>query len=161
MNNSTNSRNFEEIEQIYNKLKKDYSNIIFKKMSLLNIDKEEDISTLILEINRSLDNQEDNINSEVIDSIKFKYPFAKKKNNNKDIINIALLGKSTTGKTSFIFNLEEKIVDSISVTIGQEVFNMFGEIFNEELNITFIDTSGQERFRSLIQNHCNFSFVLY
>jgi len=155
MNSSINSRDVEEIEEIYKQLKKDNPNIIFKKMSLLDKDNKDNISTLILDINRSLDNQENNINNEVIDSVNFKYPFeTKKNNNNKDIINIALLGNSATGKTSFIYNLKEELFNiSPSPTVVPEVFNMYGEIFNEGLNITIIDTVGQERYRSLNDNH--------
>ena len=154
MNNSIDSRDVEELEQNLNKLKKENSNIIFKKMSLLDKNNKDEISNLILDINRNLDYQENNLNNEVIDSVNFKYPFKMNKNNNNNEIIIALLGKSATGKTSFIYNLREELFDkSPSPTIGEEVFNMFGEIYNEELNIGIIDTAGQERFKSLISKN--------
>ena len=73
---------------------------------------------------------------------------------NIDIIRIIILGSSQVGKTS-IFNryfnkiFEENTLSSIGVDFLTKFFK-FGE---EKIQVNFIDTAGQERFKSISHNY--------
>ena len=88
--------------------------------------------------------------------VKYKYPFTdhKELKKNHTNINITLLGSSATGKTSFIYALENKPINNIppTTTVKDGRFQITSEIYNEKINITIIDTIGQERFRAVTSN---------
>ena len=148
--NSKKNNNKKNIETTIENLKKDYPNISHQKMSLFNND---DYPFLLLDIHRNIndvDNQ--NNNSEVIDFVKYKYPFTKKDdniNNNNDVLTITLLGSIATGKTSFIYNLDNKNILDVKTTIGIDNFQMLGEVCKENKIINILDTMGQEKYKSL------------
>ena len=73
---------------------------------------------------------------------------------NIDIIKIIILGSSQVGKTSIINryihkNFEEDMLSSIGVDFVPKYFK-FGE---EKIQVNFIDTAGQERFKSISRNY--------
>ena len=133
------------------KLKSEYPNIFARKISLRKKD-ENDYYDLILELYRKINEKDDKNNKEVFDMVKFKYPFKGPKSFDKNIINIkiSLLGCSSTGKTSFIYALEEKKINNIqSTTDVSDRLQIISNIYKENINFTIIDTVGQERFRSI------------
>ena len=67
----------------------------------------------------------------------------------KNSINIALLGNSNTGKTTFIYYLNEKPIDNIITTVGISDYLLFADYYDEKIKIKIIDTAGQERYNSL------------
>ena len=148
------SVNDEEILKKIEKIKSKYPDIYIKQLSLLE-KKEDDYYEVILEINRTINNNDSNINEKIFDIVKYKYPFTdhKELKKNDSNINIALLGSSATGKTSFIYALENKPINNIQpTTVKDGSFHIKSEIYNEKINITIIDTIGQERFRALTSN---------
>ena len=133
------------------KLKSEYTNIFSTTISLLKKD-EEHYYDLILELYRKINEKDDKNNKEVFDMVKFKYPFKEQKPFDKNIANIkiSLLGCSSTGKTSFIYALEEKKINNIqSTTEVYDRLQIISNIYKENINFTIIDTVGQERFRSI------------
>lgn len=150
LNDSRASKPEEQINKEVSKLKSEYPNITHYKLSLLDKD---DYPTFILEIDRKLSNQ-DKKNKEPFESVRFKYPFnfVESENNKeykKNSMNIALLGDSNTGKTTFIYYLDEKPIDNIISTVGINDYLLFGDIYDEKVKIKLIDTAGQERYNSL------------
>jgi small GTP-binding protein len=148
------SVNDEEILKKIEKIKSKYPNIYVNRLSLLE-KKEDDYYELILEINRRINDNGNNNNEEIFDMVIYKYPFTdhKELKKNHTNINIALLGSSATGKTSFIYALENKPINNIQpTTVKDGIFHIISEIYNEKINITIIDTIGQERFRALASN---------
>ena len=153
LESSVDSRVKNEIEEKINQIKNDYPNILIKKISL--VDKNEDnYYDLLLDFERKLKIGEVKKNSnEVIDLVKFKYPFKNNKNlENNNNINIALLGAPATGKTSFIYALKETKMDNIAPTTELDNFQIKSEVDNENINISITDTIGQERYRSIVDN---------
>ena len=152
INNSKASRTDEKkINQQIQIYKNKYSNISYKKLSLLNKDKDE-YYDLILDIKRKIEG-----NNEAINMVKFKYPFNFQENQRPDKkytdINILLLGSAGTGKTSFIRTLEEKRIEDLKPTLEfGDRSPILSEIINEKIKIIISDTVGQEKFKSLPQN---------
>ena len=97
---------------------------------------------------------QDKINKEPFESVRFKYPFnfVKSKTNKdykKNSMNIALLGDTNTGKTTFLYYLDEQPMDNIISTVGISDYLLFADIYDEKVKIKLIDTAGQERYNSL------------
>ena len=67
----------------------------------------------------------------------------------KNTINIVLLGDSNTGKTSFLFYLDEQPIDKVISTIGISDYHIFADVCDENAIIKIMDTVGQERYNSL------------
>ncbi len=145
---SMKSNNGENITKTIENFKKEYSNINHKKMSLYD---NEDFGNLLLKIYGEIkDNPDNKNNNEVIDLVKYKYPFINEDQNLiDDEITITLLGNLATGKTSFIHNLKNENILDIKATIAIESFTMVGEIDNEKITINILDTMGQEKYKSL------------
>ena len=147
------SRSDEEILKKIETLKKEYSNISDKQMSLLNKNEDEYLE-LLLDIKRKSVGNDNNINNDIIDIVKFKYPLNKKKqsDSNYKTIYITLLGSAATGKTSFIRKLEDKTIDNVPPTLEAGIsFQILSEIYKEKIKIILLDTAGQEKYRSLAQ----------
>ena len=73
--------------------------------------------------------------------------------NEKEEINIMLLGNSAVGKTSFIIKYtEETFQDVYLSTIGIDFKVKNITINNKQYILSFYDTTGQERFRALSFN---------
>ena len=149
------SRSEKEIINTINEIKNGHSNIIHKKISLLN---KNDYQELILDIDRKLNNKVEKKNKEIYDLVKFKYPFNIDKMNPdnsyikkyiKNTINIVLLGDSNTGKTSFLLYLDEKPIDNGISTVGINDYPIFADVCDENAIIKIMDTAGQERYNSL------------
>lgn len=149
-----------EIDNIIEDIKKENLNIIHKKVSILEKD---DYPTLILEIDRKLFNPDNKNNNDIVNIIKFKYPFKKYKNelmdNYYDVnsMTIVLLGDFKTGKTSFLNYLDEKIEDVKSIDISNSNSNtneykIFGKICNEEVSINIIDPEGEKPLDNIKDN---------
>ena len=150
LNESRVSKPGVEIEKSIKEMKEKYKNVIHQKISLLN----NDYPNLLLEIDRQLNNQENKNYNDLINLVKYKYPFNKNKrmrfNNYKGKpMNIILLGDTCTGKTSFLYYLDQLSTDNIKSTVGIEDYNIFADIYNEKVRIVIKDTAGQERFNSL------------
>ena len=145
------SRSEKDIINTINEIKNGHSNIIHKKISLLN---KNDYQELILDIDRKLNNKVEKKNKEIYDLVKFKYPFNIDKMNpdnsyRKNTINIVLLGDSNTGKTSFLLYLDEKPIDNGISTVGINDYPIFADVCDENAIIKIMDTAGQERYNSL------------
>ena len=123
----------------------------------------DDYPTLILEIDRKLFNPDNKNNNDIVNIIKFKYPFKKYKNelmdNYYDVnsMTIVLLGDFKTGKTSFLNYLDEKIEDVKSIDISNSNSNtneykIFGKICNEEVSINIIDPEGEKPLDNIKDN---------
>lgn len=137
------------VEIIKNKKK---NNLTHLKASLLNKD---DLSLIALEINRIISYNQNNNND--INNIKFKYPiknFIKKhvKGYKKETMDISLIGESNTGKSSFLYYLEEKPIDNIKSTIGNDESHLFVNIHGEKVNVKIRDTAGQEKYHSITKD---------
>lgn len=137
------------VEIIKNKKK---NNLTHLKASLLNKD---DLSLIALEINRIISYNQNNNND--INNIKFKYPiknFIKKhvKGYKKETMDISLIGESNTGKSSFLYYLEEKPIDNIKSTIGNDESHLFVNIHGEKVNVKIRDTAGQEKYQSITKD---------
>lgn len=150
LNDSRESNPGKQIEKSIKEMKEKYKNVIHQKISLLN----NEYPLLLLEIDRQLNNQENKNYNDVIDLVKYKYPFNENKkmryNNYKgNPMNIILLGDTCTGKTSFVYYLDEKQTNNIKSTIGNDDYNIFADICNEKVRIVLRDTAGQERYNSL------------
>ena len=158
LNNSKSSRcsrSEKDINNTINEIKNGHHNIIHKTSSLL---KKDDYQEIIFEIYRQLNNQVEKKNKEIYDLVKFKYPFNIYHNNNKDNkyrknqinqINIILLGDSNTGKTSFLYYLDDKAIDNVISTVGINDYHILANVCDEIVKITIMDTAGQERYNSL------------
>ena len=69
-------------------------------------------------------------------------------------IKVILLGDSTVGKTCLLMKYMKKEINDFHVsTIGIEKHSDSIEIFNHKLTLTIVDTSGQERYRSITKNY--------
>ena len=148
---SKKSRSEKDIINTINEIKNGHSNIIHKKISLLNKD---DYQELIFDIDRKINNQVEKKNKEIYDLVKFRHPFNKYKeitdnSYRKNPIIIPLLGDSNTGKTSFLLYLEEQPIDNVVTTVGINDFYIFANVCDENALIRIMDTAGQERFNSL------------
>ena len=158
LNNSKSSRcsrSEKDINNTINEIKNGHHNIIHKTSSLL---KKDDYQEIIFEIYRQLNNQVEKKNKEIYDLVKFKYPFNIYHNNNKDNkyrknqinqINIILLGDTNTGKTSFLYYLDDKAIDNVISTVGISDYHILANVCDEIVKITIMDTAGQERYNSL------------
>ena len=158
LNNSKSSRcsrSEKDINNTINEIKNGHHNIIHKTSSLL---KKDDYQEIIFEIYKQLNNQVEKKNKEIYDLVKFKYPFNIYHNNNKDNkyrknqinqINIILLGDSNTGKTSFLYYLDDKAIDNVISTVGISDYSILANVCDEIVKITIMDTAGQERYNSL------------
>lgn len=140
--------NPEEINNTIEKIKNKKTNLLHLKTCLL---KKDNFPLIALDINRKINN---NQNNNVINSVKFKCPI--REYLSKDIdgykkkpMIISLLGESNTGKTSFLYYLEEKNIENIKSTIGVGETHIYGKIHGEKIKIIIRDTAGQERFNSV------------
>ena len=138
------------VEIIKNKKK---NNLTHLKASLLNKD---DLSLIALEINRIISYNQNNNNND-INNIKFKYPiknFIKKhvKGYKKETMDISLIGESNTGKSSFLYYLEENPIDNIKSTIAIDESHLFVNIHGEKVNVKIRDTAGQEKYQSVTKD---------
>ena len=137
------------VEIIKNKKK---NNLTHLKASLLNKD---DLSLIALEINRIISYNQNNNND--MNNIKFKYPiknFIKKhvKGYKKETMDISLIGESNTGKSSFLYYLEENPIDNIKSTIAIDESHLFVNIHGEKVNVKIRDTAGQEKYQSVTKD---------
>ena len=140
------------IDKSIEEIKKENLNITYKKISLLN---KGDLSTILLEIDRSIDRTNVENKNDVIDLVKVDYPIKHVKDEREKIseIKIALLGDSNTGKTSFLNILNEKNIANMTSTVGIENTIFYAYIKNKKYKIKIVDTAGQENFRSLTSNY--------
>jgi len=140
-----------DVDNFIEVIKKENPDYIFKKISLLN---RGDICNILLEIDRNIDRTQVDKN-EAIDLVKVDYPI-KHLNNEREkisVINIALIGDSDTGKSSFLYILNEKNIANMVTTIGIENTIFYAYIKNKKYKIKIMDTAGQERLRSLTSNY--------
>ena len=72
----------------------------------------------------------------------------------KDLnVKIVLIGNSSVGKTSLIHRyIEGEFKDNYISTIGTDMYEKSLLIDNQKVFLRIMDTSGQERFRSISQN---------
>ena len=149
-----NDNNNIDIDKSIEEIKQENPNITYKKVSLLNKD---DLSTILLEIDRNIDRTNVENKNDVIDLVKVDYPIKNKKDE-KDgkekisEIKIALLGDSNTGKTSFLNILNDKAIENMTSTVGVENTIFYAYIKNKKYKIKIFDTAGQENFRSVTSN---------
>ncbi|KAJ6248509.1 ras-related protein rab-5c [Anaeramoeba flamelloides] len=69
----------------------------------------------------------------------------------QNVIKIVMLGQTGCGKTSIVMRfIENTFSETTSTTIGAAFFLKTVMINNEPINIRLWDTSGQERFKSLV-----------
>ena len=125
-----------DIDNFIKEIKKENPNITYKKVSLLNKD---DLSSIILEIDRNIDRTKVENKNDVIDLVKVDYPIKYLKNEREKIseIKIALLGDSNTGKTSFLNTLNKKDIDRMVSTVGLNIlfFMLILKIKNTKLKL--------------------------
>ena len=71
-------------------------------------------------------------------------------------LNILLLGNSDTGKTSLLMKyVKNQYKESYISTVGLDTFVKDLKINEEDVRLHLMDTSGQERFKSLAQSYYN------
>ncbi|KAJ3450858.1 ras-related protein rab-5c [Anaeramoeba flamelloides] len=69
----------------------------------------------------------------------------------KNVIKIVMLGQSGCGKTSLVIRyIDDNFSENTSTTIGAAFFLKTLVINDETVNVRLWDTSGQERFKSLV-----------
>ena len=141
-----------DIDKSIEEIQKENSNIIYRKISLLN---KNDFYNILLEIDRNIYRNNVENKKEAIDLVKVDYPIKEFKHDRKKFseIKIALLGDSSTGKTSFLNVLNEKRIDNMTSTVGLENTIFYAYIKNKRYKIKICDTAGQENFRSLTSNY--------
>jgi len=148
LNQDIDNDNDIDIDKSIEEIQKENSNIIYRKISLLN---KNDFYTILLEIDRSIDRTNVENKKDAIDLVEVDYPIKQLKDERKkfNIIKIALLGDSNTGKTSFINILNGKSIDDMVSTIGIDSVYFYAYIKNEKYKIKIVDTAGQENYRSI------------
>ena len=67
----------------------------------------------------------------------------------KNQINIVLLEDSYTGKTSFLYYLEDKPIDNVISTLVISHYKILVEVCDENAKINIMNTAEQERYYSL------------
>lgn len=132
----------EEFNSNLHNLLNNNKNILYKKISLLN--KDEFLDNLILDIDRNID--EDDNNNDIVNSIKLKYPFKKDISKSQRNITILLLGNSSTGKTTFLNKLMDKDNDNTNIN---DYYEILGDINNEIFKIRICDTPKQQTYGNL------------
>ena len=71
-------------------------------------------------------------------------------------LSILLLGNSDTGKTSLLMKYaKNQYKESYISTVGLDTFMKDLKINEEDVRLHLMDTSGQERFKSLAQSYYN------
>lgn len=71
-------------------------------------------------------------------------------------LSILLLGNSDTGKTSLLMKyVKNQYKESYISTVGLDTFMKDLKINEEDVRLLLMDTSGQERFKSLAQSYYN------
>jgi len=140
-----------DIDKSIEEIQKENSNIIYRKISLLN---KNDFCNILLEIDRNIYRNNVENKKDAIDLVKVDYPIKKFKHDRKKFseIKIALLGDSNTGKTSFINVLNGKSIDDMTSTIGICDTIFYAYIKNEKYKIKIVDTAGQENYRSIVSS---------
>ena len=140
-----------DIDKLIEEIKKENPNITYKKISLLN---KGDLSTILLEIDRSIDRTKVENKNDAIDLVKVDYPIKQLKDISQKFseIKIALLGDSNTGKSSFLNTLNKKNIDKMVATVGIENTSFYAYIKNKKYKIRIFDTAGQENYRSITSN---------
>ncbi|KAJ3424957.1 ras-related protein rab-5c [Anaeramoeba flamelloides] len=69
----------------------------------------------------------------------------------KNVIKIVMLGQTGCGKTSLVIRyIDDNFSETTSTTIGAAFFRKTLVINDEKVNVRLWDTSGQERFKSLV-----------
>ena len=141
-----------DIDKSIEEIQKENSNIIYRKISLLN---KNDFYNILLEIDRNIYRNNVENKKEAIDLVKVDYPIKEFKHDRKKFseIKIALLGDSNTGKTSFINVLNGKSIDDMTSTIGICDTIFYAYINNEKYKIKIVDTAGQENYRSIVSSY--------
>ena len=140
-----------------NTIKKEYKNVIFKEISLLD---KNTFLDLILNINRTMNMyKERQINlKDVVHMVKYNEKANKSINNNSNNdensikLKFILLGNIGVGKTTFFnYFLDEKNINSTTINIDYLTIN--AEINKEKIKIKLYDTAGQERYSDMQQNY--------
>ena len=90
------------------------------------------------------------------------------KKDNKDLlkkVQIIIIGDTEVGKTQIINRIvHNNFQSNYKKTIGMNSFNKQIEIKNNIINLVLFDSSGQEKFKSLIEinvRECDFIFLVY
>jgi small GTP-binding protein len=150
-NDNDNDNNI-DIEKSIEDIKKEIPNFIFKTVSLLNKD---DLSNILLEIDRNIDRTEVENKNDVIDLVKVDYPINQLKDDNEILneIKISLLGDSNTGKTSFLNIISKESIKNMTSTLGLEDIIFYAYIKNKKYKIKIMDTAGQENYRSITSSY--------
>jgi GTPase SAR1 family protein len=128
--NDNHNHNNIDIDKSIEDIKNENPNFIYKKVSLL---KKDDLSNILLEIDRNIDRTEVENKNDVIDLVKVDYPINQLKDSNQQFseIKIALLGDSNTGKTSFLNILRQKPIDEMTSTISIDSYIFSADIKNK------------------------------
>ncbi|CAL5988714.1 Rab1a [Hexamita inflata] len=74
---------------------------------------------------------------------------------NNNILRITLVGASCDGKTSLLLRYlnNEYNPDTLSLTIGADIFRKDIQHNNKTVELCLCDTAGQERFEQLIESY--------
>ena len=160
---STSSNSGKNIEETIEKIEKEYKNIVFKEISLLEKD---DFQDLILEIYRNISNseKESQLNyDDPVQLVKFKY-YNRLSSTEYEIydtineIKCVLLGHTCVGKTTFFNYFLGKKNESYVSTIGKDSLSLLAEVDKEIFNYRIEDTAGQERFLSITKSYIRDAF---
>ena len=84
---------------------------------------------------------------------------------NENGFKVIFIGDASVGKTSIINKyVKNEFKDNNQSTIGADIFYKEVELDKEKVNLTIWDTSGQERYNSLISSYFRGSrgcFIVY
>lgn len=74
-----------------------------------------------------------------------------------------LLGDTHTGKTTFFYKFKNDYNEPLTPTIGVDVHTYKHKIYNYNSKIILWDTSGEERFRSIVDSYIpnNCGYILF
>jgi small GTP-binding protein len=150
--NDNHNHNNIDIDKSIEDIKKENPNFIYKKVSLL---KKDDLSNILLEIDRNIDRTEVENKNDVIDLVKVDYPINQLKDDNEILneIKISLLGNSNTGKTSFLNIIKKQSIENMTSTLGLDYTIFYAYIKNKKYKIKIMDTAGQENYRSITSSY--------
>ena len=69
------------------------------------------------------------------------------------ILKIVILGASTVGKTSIFIRYFQKEFKTTITSVGVDFKPKFFKLEGEKIKVNYIDTAGQEKFKSISQNY--------